>query len=176
MYKPHPQILAHWYTEHQKKQLSLSGVSIHFSDWGVKSKKNVKFFGALCAQSCNIKLCAQSVPQNRKLCMFCSVFMLSLMVLQCFALLFKPILALHILLIFQVVEIIGGGGGKTICLPPNIFIGGATAPPGSTHLITFVEQHSLKSRHIKIIVFGYRYAISSPYEVHLKERKVCLNM
>ena len=29
---------------------------------------------------------------------------------------------------FQVVEIIGGGG-KTICLPPNIFIGGATAPP-----------------------------------------------
>ena len=41
---------------------------------GGKSKEKFKFFGALRAQSRNIKLCAQSAPQNLILCMFSSIF------------------------------------------------------------------------------------------------------
>ena len=56
-----------------------SGASIHFSDWeGGKSKENFNIFGALCR---NIQFFTRSAPQNWKLCMFSSAFMLNLMVL-----------------------------------------------------------------------------------------------
>ena len=72
------------------------------------------------------------------LCMFSSIFMLILMFFfsawQCLK---KPNLFLHYtLLIFQVVEIIGGGGGKTKCLPPQYFHLGRLPPSGSTLLLT----------------------------------------
>ena len=52
--------------------------------------------------------------------------------------LFQPILALDIMNFFKLAKLLGGG--KTICLPPNIFIGGgdcppAPPPPGSTPLL-----------------------------------------
>ena len=42
--------------------------------------------------------------------------------------LFKSIIALH--LVFKLSKLLGGGGGKTICLPPMFhWRGDATAPP-----------------------------------------------
>ena len=51
---------------------------------------------------------------------------LNLKVFQGLAVLFKHTLALH----NQVVEIMGGGG-KTICLPPNIFMGWGDCTPAT---------------------------------------------
>ena len=47
--------------------------------------------------------------------------------------LFKPILALH--MIFSSCQNYWGGGQNYVCPPPPIFSLGATAPPGSTPLL-----------------------------------------
>ena len=49
--------------------------------------------------------------------------------------LFKPILALHVMN-FQVVEIIGGGGGKTMFATPIFSL--PPPPPGSMPLSIFI--------------------------------------
>ena len=55
------------------------------------------------------------------------------MVLKCMTVLFKPILALHIIN-FSSCQNYWGGGGKTICLPPQYFHSGGGCRPGSTPL------------------------------------------
>ena len=91
-----------------------------------------KFFGTLCAQSRNIKLCAQSTPQNWKLCMFSSIFMLNFngfVVPDCFLNLFW---FLHYIWIFQdLSKMLGGGGGgqNDMFATPIISLGGSNYPP-----------------------------------------------
>ena len=63
------------------RYLEVRGVDPYF-EWGggwAKSKKISSFFLSFFAQSTgsNIKLCAWSAPQNLKLCMFSSIFMLN---------------------------------------------------------------------------------------------------
>ena len=56
---------------------------------------------------------------NWHLCRFSSIVMSNLMVLYCLRLLFKPILALFRIFSSCPHYLGGGGGGKTICLPPT---------------------------------------------------------
>ena len=99
------------------------GVSIRFSDWGGGGGGgNFKFFGALRAQNHNIQLCTQSAPQNSKLCMLSSIFMLNLMVFQGLAVFFKPILALHIINFSSCRK-------KRYVCSPQYFHGGDCPPP-----------------------------------------------
>ena len=76
----------------------------------------------------NIRLCARSAPQNWKLCMFSSIFMLNLMVFQGLAVLFKPIL-LHYIIINFSSKLSKLLGGKTICLPPPQYFHWGRLPP-----------------------------------------------
>ena len=144
-----------------------SGASICFSDWwGGKSKKKFNIFSA---QNRNIKLCAQCAPQNLKLCMFSSIFMLNLMVSQpwqCFLNLFLH----YILLICQVVKIIGGGGAKSSMFappPPPKFFGGVTSPPQDRCLFSMVVicaecAVALKSRCVNVKTsWAWSYVITN---------------
>ena len=90
-------------------------------------KKNQNFRRALRGKS------QYKILQNRKWCMFSSIFMLNLMFFQGLAVLFKPIRALHITNCSSCQNYWGGGGaggGQN-----NIFMGwwgataGATPPP-----------------------------------------------
>ena len=68
--------------------------------------------------------------------------------------LFKPIFLHYILLIFQVIEIIGGGGQNNTFQCPSIFSLGATAPPPpsrSTHLSVSHSLHCLHSPCCRIV-------------------------
>ena len=64
--------------------------------------------------------------------MFSSIFMLNIVVLLCLTLLFKPILALHIMNISRCRNYWAGGGGggakRRVC-HPNIFMGSDCPPP-----------------------------------------------
>ena len=88
--------------------------------WNHRKEPRCRVF-QIRAQNRNIQLCAQ--PQhNWKLCMFSSVFMLNLMVFQGLAVLFKPILALHIINFSSCRNNWGGGAQNDIS--PNILMGG----------------------------------------------------
>ena len=85
-------------------------------------------------QSRNINLCAQSAPQNWKLCaVISSIFMLNLMVLKCLTVLLKPSLALHIMILTIIIIIgfllLGGGGQNEIFFATPIFSWGGRLPP-----------------------------------------------
>ena len=79
-------------------------------------------------QSRNIKLCALSAPQNWKLCMFSSIFMLNVIVLKCLIVLVIPILALHII---NFSSCRNYWGQNDVC-PLNIFRGRTAPPPPHT--------------------------------------------
>ena len=85
---------------------------------GGNSNENFKFFCMLCPQNCNVKSCAQSAPQNLKLCMFSSIFYVK----------FNGFMN------FQVVKIIGGGGGgqNDIFATPIFSLGCDCPPPPPT--------------------------------------------
>ena len=71
--------------------------------------------------------------------MFSSIFRVKFNGLLCFAMLLKPIVALHIMNFLKLSKLLGGGGSITICLPPP-------PPPESTPLGTeFVMCYLIKS-------------------------------
>ena len=102
-----------------------------FGGGGGKSKENFNIFGRAKSQYKTLR-----TAQNGKLCMFSSIFMF---LTVCLIVLLNLFLH-YILLIFQVVEIIGGGGGQNDMFATQIFsLGGdcplLPPPPGSTPLI-----------------------------------------
>ena len=101
---------------------------------GGNSKKNFKIFIALFQY--NILRAKRTA--KFKLCMLSSVFRLNLMVLQCLALLFKPI-ALHIMNFSSCQNYWGGGGAKRYVCPPIFSWGGGNGGGGGNDM--FAPQY-----------------------------------
>ena len=118
-----------------------TGASIPFfglgGGGGAKVRKISKIFGALYAQSCSIKVCAQARRKIWSVCLVMFYVKSNGFVVPYDD--FEPILALHNYYEFFKLSKLLGGGVKTICFAPPIFSLGANCPlppppPGSTPL------------------------------------------